>query len=159
MWHCLIIILAQHQFRVNVARTKMRNELLYMKVLGLHCSIKVFSCFLYKLGSDENKMYTYCSARNLTLTLKNSKINFYFNNFYNISTCISNLNILHSIISWYWNILKVYLFWRCLRRSLNLINKLDTNFNESIQIFLYIEYKKFDCLFIEQPQCWTEHDA
>lgn len=29
----------------------------------------------------------------------------------------------------------------------------------SIQIFLYIEYKKFDCLFIEQPQCWTEHDA
>lgn len=108
---------------------------------------------------DQMKMYTYCSARNLTLTLKNSKINFYFNNFYNISTCISNLNILHSIISWYWNILKVYLFWRCLRRSLNLINKLDTNFNESIQIFLYIEYKKFDCLFIEQPQCWTEHDA
>lgn len=108
---------------------------------------------------DQMKMYTYCSARNLTLTLKNSKINFYFNNFYNISTCISNLNILYSIISWYWNILKVYLFWRCLRRSLNLINKLDTNFNESIQIFLYIEYEKFDCLFIEQPQCWTEHDA
>lgn len=108
---------------------------------------------------DQMKMYTYCSARNLTLTLKNSKINFYFNNFYNISTCISNLNILCSIISWYWNILKVYLFWRCLRRSLNLINKLDTNFNESIQIFLYIEYEKFDCLFIEQPQCWTEHDA
>lgn len=125
------------------------------KSLDYIVQLKYFLVFLYKLGSDENKMYTYCSARNLTLTLKNSKINFYFNNFYNISTCISNLNVLYSIISWYWNILKVYLFWRCLRRSLNLINKLDTNFNESIQIFLYVEYEKCEW----QPQCWTEHDA
>lgn len=79
----------------------MRIELFYMKVFGLYCLIKVFFCFLYKLGLDENKMYMYCFVRNLILMLKNSKINFYFNNFYNNSICISNLNILYFIILWY----------------------------------------------------------
>lgn len=43
----------------------MRNELFYMKVFGLYCLIKVFFCFLYKLGLDENVYVLFCEKFNI----------------------------------------------------------------------------------------------